>query len=202
MAKTGSKLTDKTDLELVAMASCGSSEEREAAFFTLYARYRAGVCAHISKYVRESEDIEDICMESFEKAFKQIRTYNRDNKMSTWLYRIARNTAFDHLDKEKVRGKKIDKMPLDTGDPEPAMDVPSDSVSPEEEFINSQDHENFLSCLEGLPSLYRDVAKMNLVENLGYKEISEQTELPINTVKTRISRAKALIVRMMLDMEE
>ena len=46
------------------------------------------------------------------------------------------------------------------------------------------------------------VAKMCFIDNLGYKEIAEKTEIPVNTVKTRISRAKNLIVQMMLDMEE
>ncbi|MBQ3881552.1 MAG: RNA polymerase sigma factor, partial [Bacteroidales bacterium] len=72
---------------------------------------------------------------------------------------------------------------------------------PEEEIIESQDHENFLSCIEGLPDLYRDVAKMCFIDNLGYKEIAEKAGMPINTVKTRISRAKGIIIRMMTEME-
>ena len=140
-------------------------------------------------------------METFEKAFKQLASYKPENRFSTWIYRIARNTAFDHMDKEKVRGQKIEKMTIDYSDLEP-VDVPSDSESPEEEIISSQDHEHFLACLEGLPDLYRDVAKMCFIENLEYKTIAEKTGLPMNTVKTRISRAKNIIVQMMLDLEE
>ena len=189
MAKTGSKHTEKTDLELIRMAL--GAPEAEAAFFHLYTRYHTGVSAHISKYVSDPEEVEDICMETFEKAFKQLASYRPQNHFSTWIYRIARNTAFDH----------IEKMTIDYSDLEP-VDVPSDSESPEEEIISSQDHEHFLACLEGLPDLYRDVAKMCFIENLEYKTIAEKTGLPMNTVKTRISRAKNIIVQMMLDLEE
>ncbi len=196
MARTGLKLTDLSDAELVALALGGESQ---AAYFTLYARYYKGVCAHISKFVNEQEEIEDICMESFEKAFKQLATFEKEKKFSTWILTIARNTAFDHKSKEKVRGKKMEVGPIE-GQSE-NVDVADNTRSPEEEIIDSQDHENFLSFIDGLPDLYRPVAQMCFVDNLGYKEIAEKAGLPINTVKTRISRAKALLVRMMQDME-
>ena len=95
METTGSKLTNLTDTELVRLAL----EQNQAAYIVLYTRYNAGVKSHISRYVTQKEDIEDICLESFQKAFSQIGTYNAEYKFSTWLYRIARNTAFDHLSK-------------------------------------------------------------------------------------------------------
>ena len=99
MEKTGSKLTNLSDMELVKMAL----DQNQAAFIVLYTRYNAGVKGHISRYVSQKEDIEDICLESFQKAFSQISSYNSDYKFSTWLYRIARNTAFDHLNKHDRR---------------------------------------------------------------------------------------------------
>ena len=95
METTGLKLTDLPDTELVKLAM----EQNQAAYIVLYTRYNVGVRSHISKYVSQKEDIEDICLESFQKAFSQISTYNPEYKLSTWLYRIARNTAFDHLSK-------------------------------------------------------------------------------------------------------
>ncbi len=196
--KTGSKHTDPEDAALVEMALKDNSQ---AAFFALYTRYHAGVKAHIAKYVQEPEEIEDICMESFEKAFKQLHTYNKENRFSTWIFTIARNTAFDHKSKEKIRGQKIEKTSLDDTILE-QIDVPSDSISPEEEIILGQDHENLLTCIGGLPDLYREVAVLCFIDNLGYKEIAEKTGLPIGTVKTRISRGKARLEQMMLDKEK
>ena len=198
MEKTGLKHTDLDDAALVEMALGGNNAQ--AAYFTIYARYHASVCAHISKFVSSQEEIEDICMESFEKAFSQLASFKIGNKFSTWIFTIARNTAFDHRSKDKVRGKNMEMTPIDAASEN--VNVPDNTMSPEEEIIESQDHENFLSCIEGLPSLYKEVAKMCFIENLGYKEIADKAELPINTVKTRISRAKSLIIRMMTEMDE
>ena len=200
MAEIGSKHTDKSDQELIRMALEAAAEE-QAAFSLLYERYHAGVSAHVAKYVSEADEIEDICMETFAKAFRQLSTYRDENRFSTWIFRIARNTAFDHMSREKVRGKNIEKKPIDYSDLED-IDVPSESESPEEEIISTQDHENFLSCIEGLPALYKDVAKMCFIDNLGYKEIAEKSGLPMGTVKTRISRAKNILIRKMTDIED
>lgn len=189
------------DSGLVRMALEGDAREAEAAFFTLYARYHKAVSGHIAKYIKDSEEIEDICMESFEKAFGKLSTFNNENKLSTWLFRIARNTAFDHQGKEKVLGKKIEKTSLDMSS-EDSINVADDRLSPEDDIISTQDHENFMGCIDKLPSLYMDIARMCFVDNLGYREIAEKAGVPVNTVKTRISRAKSIIVRMMLDMEE
>ena len=172
----------------------------QAAFFTLYSRYNKGVRNHIARYVQDEEEIEDICMESFAKAFKQLSSYKEDNKFSTWLFRIARNTAFDHLSHEKARTHKAVRLTIDYSALE-HIDLPSDSDSPEEEVIGSQDHENFMDCIEALPDLSRDVARYCFMDNLGYKEIADKTDLPINTVKTRISRAKSLIIKRMAEKE-
>ena len=200
MAETGSKHTDKTDQDLIRTA-LEAAAGRQAAFSQLYDRYHSGVSAHIAKYVSEPDEVEDICMETFAKAFRQLSTYRSENRFSTWIYRIARNTSFDHMSREKVRGQQLEKKPIDYADPE-VIGVPSESDSPEEEIISTQDHENFLSCLEGLPALYKEVAKMCFIDNLGYKEIAEKSGLPMGTVKTRISRAKNIIIRKMMDIED
>lgn len=201
MEKTGLKLTNIDDNGLVNMALQGNTAESEAAFFTLYSRYHKAVSGHIAKYIKESEEIEDICMESFEKAFNKLDTFNQENKLSTWMFRIARNTAFDHQCKSKMHGQKIEKTSIDSAKEE-SINVMDDHLSPEEHVISSQDHENFLYCIDKLPELYMSIAKMCFIDNLGYKEIAEKAGIPVNTVKTRISRAKNLIVRMMIDMEE
>ena len=130
-----------------------------------------------------------------------LETFKPDGKFSTWLFTIARNTAFDHKNKGKLMGKKVEQTPIDvTGDD--AINVPADQLSPEDDIISTQDHENFLSCIDNLPEHYMVIAKMCFVDNLGYKEIAEKADIPVNTVKTRISRAKALIIQKMQDMEE
>lgn len=189
MARTGSKRTDKSDEELIEMALGGDPQR---AFDELFARYHKGVLANINKYVRDSSDAEDICMEAFEKAFRQISTYKSGNKFSTWLLAIARNTAIDHGDRERSKLRKVEKTSLDPADEDVAK-VPDDTDNPEDEVINSEKHEKFMRCIDSLPELYREVATLRLVDNLGCKEIAEKTGLLVNTVKTRIKRAKEMM---------
>ncbi len=192
MEKTGLKLTNLSDPELVKLAI----EQNQAAFIVLYTRYNTGVKAHISHYIIQKEDIEDICLESFQKAFSQIATYNDEYKFSTWLYRIARNTAFDHISR---KDREKNNLPTTSISEEMAQvsDIPAVMHNPEDEIITQQEYDKWLTNIEKLKDDYRIIARMNLIDNFGYKEIAEELEIPINTVKTRIRRAKAMLLKMM-----
>ena len=192
MDTTGSKLTDLSDVDLVRLAL----EQNQAAFIVLYTRYSAGVKNHISRYVIQKEDVEDICLESFQKAFSQLDTYNPEYKFSTWIYRIARNTAFDYLSKQN---REMAKMPVMSIHEEIAelKELPAAMHNPEEDIIQQQEYDKWLTNIEKLKDDYRIVAKMNLIDNFGYKEIADALEIPLNTVKTKIRRAKAMLLKMM-----
>ena len=192
METTGSKLTNLTDTELVCLAL----EQNQAAFIVLYTRYNTGVRSHISRYVAQKEDVEDICLESFQKAFSQISSYNPEYKFSTWLYRIARNTAFDYLNKHD---REKNNMPTTSINEDLAelKELPASMHNPEEDIINQQEYDKWLTNIEKLKDDYRTVAKMNLIDNFGYKEIADALDIPINTVKTMIRRAKAQLLKMM-----
>ena len=192
METTGSKLTNMQDAELVKLAL----EQNQAAFIVLYTRYNAGVRSHISRYVAQKEDIEDICLESFQKAFSQIGTYNPEFKLSTWLYRIARNTAFDHLSKHDREKSYIPTTSINE-DISELKELTATMHNPEEDIINQQEYDKWLNNIEKLKGDYHIVAKMNLIDNFGYKEISDALDMPINTVKTKIRRAKAMLLKMM-----
>ena len=192
METTGSKLTDLSDTDLIRMAI----DQNQVAFIVLYTRYNAGVKSHISRYVAQKEDVEDICLESFQKAFSQIATYNPEYKFSTWLYRIARNTAFDHLSRHD---REKNNMPTTSINEDIAelKELSATMHNPEEDIINQQEYDKWLNNIEKLKDDYRVVAKMNLIDNFGYKEIADALEMPLNTVKTKIRRAKALLLKMM-----
>ena len=192
METTGSKLTDLPDAELIKLAL----EQNQAAYIVLYTRYNIGVRSHISRYISQKEDIEDICLESFQKAFSQIATYNPEYKFSTWLYRIARNTAFDYLNRHD---REKNNMPTTSihEDYAELKELPATMHNPEEDIINQQEYDKWLTNIEKLKDDYKVVAKMNLIDNFGYKEIADALEMPLNTVKTKIRRAKAQLLKMM-----
>ena len=192
MERTGLKLTDLSDKELVDLAL----QQNQAAFIVLYTRYNAGVKNHISKYIAQAEDKEDVALESFQKAFSQISSYNPEFKFSTWLYRIARNTALDHISK---RDREKNNLPTTSISDTLAEinDMAAAMHNPEDDIIKQQESDKWMTNIEKLKDDYRIVARMNLIDHFGYKEIAEQLDLPINTVKTRIRRAKAQLLKMM-----
>ncbi len=192
MEKTGLKLTNLTDAQLVDLAL----EQNQAAYSVLYERYNNGVSAHIARYTKQQEDIEDICIESFQKAFSQLVSYNKEYKFSTWLYRIARNTAFDHKShKDREKSNIITESDQDLN--VNVNEIPAVMQNPEDEIIKQQESEKLIANIDKLKEDYRIVTQMNLIDKFGYKEISDKLGLPINTVKTRIRRAKALLLKMM-----
>ena len=192
MGTTGSKLTNLSDIDLVRLAM----EKNEVAYIVLHARYHIGVKSHISRYITQKEDIEDICLESFHKAFSQIGSYNPEYKFSTWLYRIARNTAFDHMSKHDREKNNMPTTSLND-DISELKELPATMHNPEEDIINQEEYDKWLANIEKLKEDYRTVAKMNLIDNFGYKEIADAMDMPINTVKTKIRRAKAQLLKMM-----
>ena len=192
MEKTGSKLTDLTDKELVELAL----EQNQTAYIVLYTRYSTGVKTHISKYISQTEDREDVALESFQKAFSQIGTYNPEYKFSTWLYRIARNTAFDHISKKDREKNNLPTTSISETISE-INDIAAAMHNPEDDIIKQQEYDKWIANIEKLKDDYRIIARMNLIDHFGYKEIAEQLEMPINTVKTRIRRAKEQLLKMM-----
>ena len=76
-------------------------------------------------------------------------------------------------------------------------ELPAVMHNPEEDIIQQQEYDKWLTNIEKLKDDYRLIAKMNLIDNFGYKEIADALEMPLNTVKTKIRRAKAMLLKMM-----
>ena len=190
--RTGSKLTDLSDPELVALAKA----QDQMAFVILYQRYHAALSAHVSRFISNREDVEDVCIETFQKAFSRIELYNDAYMFSTWLFRIGQNTAFDHLNR---RQRKAENMPVQTiaYGSDTSLDIPSESTSPEDSVINREEYDKWLTVIELLEGDYKTVAKMFLIDNYGYQEIADALGMPLNTVKTKIHRARSKLMKMM-----
>ena len=169
METTGSKLTNMPDAALGRLAM----EQNQAAFIVLYTRYNAGVRSHISRYVAQKEDIEDICLESFQKAFSQIGTYNPEYKLSTWLYRIARNTAFDHLSRHDREKNYIPTTSINE-DLTELKELPATMHNPEEDIITQQEYDKWLNNIEMLKEggcFFKIFLKEKLFDYEKYSEI-------------------------------
>ena len=179
MQITGSKPID----DLVARAVAGDG----SAFTHLWDKYIDSLKNFLRSWMKNLDDfyIDDICSRSFEKAFRQIGSFDASkSQFFTWLKTIARNTALDLVDHEiRISGQLI---VLEDN-------IGEDSDNPLDEIIRDEDRCETEKYIEGLPEIYREVARKRLVDGLQYKEIAEELDLELNTVRTRLRRAKALI---------
>lgn len=178
-----------------------ASRKNESAFLEIFNRYKGALKVHIGKVV-PSWDVEDICMQTFLKAFLHIDSYDPVRaEFKTWLFTIGWNTALDHVGR---RQREMDCMPTTSIDTDGASTagITTGDRSPEEAISNQEDYEKLMRLIDGLSPLYRDIARDRFIEECEYNEIALRHDLPVNTVKTRIKRAKEILQRMMTEDEE
>ncbi len=188
MAATGSKPID----ELVRRAISGDG----TAFTELWDSNIGALRAYLARNMKQLDRfyIEDICSKTFEKAFRQIGSYDPSlGRFEVWLRRIARNTAFDVIDQESRRQRGYVFLDDEQG----SMLLAEGPDDPLDEVIRTEARTRTERLVEELPPLYREVARLRLLDGMQYKEIAEVTGLELNTVRTRIRRA-----RMMLEQKE
>ena len=159
-------------------------------------RYQGPVFGLIVRMVRDPGLAEDLSQETFIKAHRALSSYDRTRKFSSWLFKIAHNTAIDSL-----RRKKLKTVPLD-------QPIGEDQNATLGELIEDPDAFSPLRLAEGadlvtvleealalLPDEAREVVVLRFAEGLSYQEIAEVMDLPIGTVKTHIHRARQRLKR-------
>ena len=189
MATPGLKPTD----ELVRRAIIGDG----TAFTELWDTHIGSLRAYLKGAMKYLDDfyIDDICSRSFEKAFRQISSFDPSkSQFSTWLRTIAHNTALDTIDAETRARSRLVSLDKENDHSGAIIDVLGDeAATPLEQIVEEEDAEKLEAYIEGLPDLYRTIARMRLLDGLQYKEIAEELGMELNTVRTRIRRAKAMI---------
>ncbi|MFA6334042.1 MAG: sigma-70 family RNA polymerase sigma factor [Bacteroidales bacterium] len=179
------KIVYKEDTELIKEAL----ENDQTACFKLVEKYRDSVSAFIQGIIPQTQDVEDICQETFDKAFRNLSLYNSQWAFSTWLFTIAQNTALDHYRKMRTNlspVNNVESLEGKTG----AVDL---AQSPEESLITHQTFDELMKAIKSLDIKYRKVAELRYIHEFAYEEIAKELNLPLNTVKTRINRAKKLL---------
>ena len=191
MEQTGSNRIN----DLVRQAISGNG----TAFTALWDIHIDSLRMFVKNWLKNLDDlyVDDICSRSFEKAFRQIGSYDPSkSQFITWLRTIARNTALDLLEQEGRVHSQMVSIDDFVRQSQMVDSLPDQMASPLESIIRDEDQVETEGYVEKLPSLYREVARKRLIEGLQYKEIAQETGLELNTVRTRIRRARAIIDRM------
>jgi RNA polymerase sigma-70 factor (ECF subfamily) len=177
----------KNDLLLVDEAKKGN----EKAFASLMNRYRDSIYFMLLKMVNNPVDAEDLTIEAFGKAFRNIDTYTPRFAFSTWLFMIATNNCIDFIRKKQAAPIPIDQ--LQDGNYSMNINIPSDLMDPEEALINDQKIAILRKIVNQLKPPYREIIELRYYKEYSYEEISTELKIPIGTVKAQLNRAKTLL---------
>jgi len=179
------------DLKLVMAARSGD----EQAFSQLMGRYMSTIYFMLIKIVPYREVAKELTIEAFSKAFINIHQYEPQFAFSSWLFRIAHNTAIDHLRRRKVSDSYIE-LPLnddDYQDFEFNYNVQSTIDNPEEVFIKGENAELLRKMIQSLKPQYRILIEMRYLEEYTVSEISSELNLPVGTIKVQLSRSRKML---------
>ena len=178
------------DRELVERVQRGD----KAAFDLLVRKYQHRLVKLISRYVRDQAEVMDVAQESFIKAYRALPRFRGDSAFYTWLYRIAINTAKNHIVAQSRRPPDTD---LDAADAEQFADGSDlqELATPERIALRDEIQAAVAGAIDDLPEDLRVAITLRELDGLSYEEIAQTMECPIGTVRSRIFRAREAINR-------
>ena len=183
-------MAKQTDKELVRRVKKGDKQ----AFDLLFLRYQHKILNLVSRYLRDPEDVQDVTQEAFIKAFRALPRFRGDSAFYTWLYRIAINTAKNHLVAKSRRppGSDVDVEDAEFMD---GTDALKEDESPESALARDELKAAIDSAIAELPDDLRSAVTLREFDGLSYEQIAQIMECPVGTVRSRIFRAREAIDR-------
>ncbi len=165
------------------------------AFEALVKKYERFVSTCVYPIVQNREDTLDVSQEAFLKTYRALGSFKGESEFSTWLYRIAKNCAYDF-----VRKKKGDSVSLDETDEDGKGFELADNDeknSPEKAYERSERKEMLWNAINALSEEHREVIIMRDINSLTYESIAEKTGLEQGTVKSRLFRAREALKKLL-----
>ncbi|MCI1709400.1 MAG: RNA polymerase sigma factor RpoE [Chiayiivirga sp.] len=179
---------NEIDQALVQRVQAG--EKR--AFDLLVGKYQHKVTSLISRYVHDWSECQDVAQETFIRAYRALGNFRGDSQFYTWLYKIAVNTAKNHLVSMGRRPPTDDVDAMDAVQYDGGTRL-RDTDTPEREMMRQEIERTVAATVEALPEELRMAITLREVDGLSYEEIAETMDCPIGTVRSRIFRARDAI---------
>lgn len=178
-----------TDKELVRRVQRGDRR----AFDLLFLRYQHKIHALVGRYLRPDE-VEDVAQEAFIKAFRALPRFRGESAFYTWLYRIAINTAKNHLASRSRRPQQVE-LDADAAATSETAEALKDEEDPEGALRGDELKAAVVRALEALPEDLRSALTLREFDGLSYAEIAAIMACPVGTVRSRIFRAREAVDR-------
>jgi RNA polymerase sigma-70 factor (ECF subfamily) len=176
------------DLELVKRVQNGD----KSAFDLLVLKYQSKIINLVGRFVHDPHEAQDVAQEAFLKAYRALGNFRGDSAFYTWIYRIAINTAKNHLVAQNRRPPGSD---VDAQEAEQFMDVHKlhENATPERMLLTDEIEKTVNQAIEALPEDLRTAITLRELEGLSYEDIAQAMECPVGTVRSRIFRAREAI---------
>ena len=177
-----------TDEQLVTRAQKGDRR----AFDLLVRKYQSRIMALIARFIQDPHEVMDVAQEAFIKAYRALPRFRGDSAFYTWLYRIAINTAKNHL---VARSRKPPDSDIDAEDAEnfEGADALREIENPENALHTRQVREAIDAAIRSLPDDLRSAVTLREFDGMSYEQIAQVMECPVGTVRSRIFRAREAI---------
>ena len=178
----------ETDQQLVERVQKGDKR----AFDLLVLKYQHKMISVVSRYVRDSHEVQDVVQEAFIKAYRALGNFRGDSAFYTWIYRIAINTAKNYL---VSRGRRPPASDVDVADAEyySGSDLLKDVDTPEANYFRDELQSAVDQAIRDLPEDLRTAVTLREMEGLSYEDIADVMGCPVGTVRSRIFRAREAI---------
>ena len=162
------------------------------AFDLLVLKYQSKIGHLVSRYVHDAHESQDVTQEAFIKAYRGLKNFRGDSAFYTWLYRIAINTAKNHL---VTMSRKISDTGIDAADAEQydSGSALREHATPDREMITEQIAQVVQQSIEALPEDLRIAITLREFDGMSYEDIANAMDCPIGTVRSRIFRAREAI---------
>lgn len=191
-------LSDKArqDYELVQKALEGD----EKAFTRLLARYKDAIYFMLLKMVNNRSDAEDLTLEAFGKAFRNLHQYSPTYAFSTWLFKIASNNCIDFLRRKKGTYIALENNG-DSSENSEVIRLKSKELNPEEKLIRQQKAILLHNIVRKLKPRYRKLVELRYFLEFSYEEIAKELDIPLGTVKAQLFRAREMLFKLIENTE-
>lgn len=189
----------KRDVELIRNALHHGDQK---AYTELMNNYRDSLYFMMLKMTNDPIDAEDMTIEAFGKAFRNLKNYTSEFAFSTWLFKIASNNCIDYLRKKRVNLLSIDQKTGETEEFDFTQSIQSLGPDPEEQIITKQKHKLLRDIVEKIKPHYRTLIEMRYFKEYSYDEIATELNLPLGTVKAQLFRARDLLYQILRDHSE
>jgi len=162
-------------------------------FQQIYAAFNEKVRRYLARLVGDAES-EDLTHEVFIKAAKALEDFRGESRLSTWIYRIATNTALDRLRSPDFK-RSVEKRPSLGGDEMAVEDIDiwtgNKFPLPDQQLIRKEMNACIRSFIDSLPADYRYIIVLGDLEEFKNHEIAEILGISLDAVKIRLHRARA-----------